>query len=153
MYQKPLEHLETVILHQPHLVVIHAEAEGVYEFLLELDGLGIKRGVALLKDTPVSEIEPYLNEIEHILIFSGDLGHYGGSVDYELLEKVKRLKELKPELEIGWDGGVSEESAQKLAESGVDVLNVGGAIQKASAPEKAYDKLVLSIKNIKRVNK
>lgn len=145
MYQKPLDFLEDIIIHQPHLVIIHAEAEGVAEFLDELEGLGIKRGVALLKDTSVSSIETLIGRLDHILVFSGDLGHYGGVADLSLLDKVEEFKKLNPELEIGWDGGVNVETAAKLAAGGVDVLNVGGAIQKTDDPEAAYDKLVLSL--------
>ena len=145
MYKKPLDYIEDIIVHQPSLVIVHAEAENVEEFLDEVAGMGIHRGVALLKDTPASTIKPYLDKLEHVLIFSGDLGHYGGTVDYNLLEKVKDLKELKSDLEIGWDGGINTESVKKLAAGGVDVLNVGGAVQKASEPEVVYDKLVSSI--------
>lgn len=147
MYQKPLEHIEDILVQQPHLVIIHAEAEGVEEFLDELEGLGIKRGVALLKDTPVETIKPILDKLDHVLVFSGDLGYYGGLVDYALLDKVRELKKLKPDLETGWDGGIKLASAAKLAEGGVDVLNVGGFIQNSPDPEEAYAKLnaVISI--------
>ncbi len=145
MYQKPLEHLETVIMHQPNLAIVHAEANGAWEFLRELSGLGIHRGVALLKDTPADIIKPHLNNIDHVLVFSGDLGYYGGKADLELLDKVQQLKGLKPDLEIGWDGGVNEGTARTLMEGGVDVLNVGGAIQKAADPEAAYGILVAGI--------
>ena len=126
MYQRPLEHLETVVSHQPNLAVVHAEADGAWEFLRELDGLGIHRGVALLKDTPAASIKNYIDHIDHVLVFSGDLGYYGGKADMGLLEKVKELKAMKPELEIGWDGGVNDTSAKAIADGGVDVLNVGG---------------------------
>ncbi len=145
MYQKPLEHLETVIVHQPSLAIVHAEADGAWEFVKELEGLGIQRGVALLKETSADVIKPYLEHIDHVLVFSGDLGYYGGKADFGLLDKVKQLKAMKPQLEIGWDGGVNEQTAKELAAGGVDVLNVGGAIQKAVDPENAYDTLVASI--------
>ncbi len=145
MYQKPLEHLETVIAHQPNLAIVHAEAEGAWDFVKELEGLGIHRGVALLKDTPADVIKPYLEHIDHVLVFSGDLGYYGGKADLSLLDKVQQLKKLKPSLEIGWDGGINDQTAKALAEGGVDVLNTGGAIQKADDPETAYDKLVAII--------
>lgn len=151
MYKTPMEHLETVIMHQPHMAIVHAEAEGTWEFLQELEHYGIQRGVALLKDTPADVIKPYLEHIDHVLVFSGDLGYYGGKADLALLEKVKELRKLKPELEIGWDGGVNEQTAPELAAGGVDVLNVGGAIQKAVDPENAYDTLVASIKTNKAV--
>lgn len=150
MYQKPLQHLETVIVHQPALAIVHAEADGAWEFMRELEGLGIYRGVALLKDTPAGVIKDHLDDIDHVLVFSGDLGYYGGKADMNLLEKVKELKAMKPTLEIGWDGGVNEQTASQLAAGGVDVLNVGGAIQKAADPESAYDILESAITNTKR---
>lgn len=145
MYQKPLDHLEDIIHHSPHLVIVHAEAEGAEEFIKEIDGLGIKKGVALLKDTSVDKIKGYIDELDHVLIFSGDLGHYGGTVDLGLLDKIKELKLLNPDLEVGWDGGVNEETVKDLVKGGVDVLNVGGAIQKAQEPEAAYDTLMLQL--------
>src|SRR5690606_36219400 len=96
------------------------------------------RGVALLKDTPASAIEPYIDQIEHVLVFSGDLGYYGGKADLALLSKVTELKKMKPSLEIGWDGGINDHNASELVKGGVDVLNVGGFIQKATDPEDAY---------------
>ncbi len=141
MFRDPLEHIEAVIMQQPHLAVIHAEAEGVREFLDELEGLGIHRGLALLKDTPAEAVKPYLDQLEHVLVFSGDLGHYGGTVDLGLLDKVQQLIAMKPTLEIGWDGGINIETAPKLAKGGVNVLNVGGFIQKSDDPERAYEEL------------
>jgi ribulose-phosphate 3-epimerase len=141
MYKNPLAEIEEIIVHQPHLVVIHAEADSAAEFIDELEDMGIKRGVALLKDTPVSAIKDLLPKLDHVLIFSGDLGHYGGTVDLSLLDKVKELKALKPDIEIGWDGGINDKNARDLAKGGVDVLNVGGFIQKSPDPENAYDTL------------
>ena len=146
MYQKPLEHLETVVSHQPSLAIVHAEAEGAVEFLKELEGMGIHRGMALLKETPASVIEPYIEHLDHVLVFAGHLGYYGGQADLSLIEKVKALKVMKPELEIGWDGGINDQNATELVKGGVDVLNIGGFIQKAADPENAYDTLVSAIK-------
>jgi ribulose-phosphate 3-epimerase len=145
MYKDPLAHIESIITQQPNLAIIHAEARNVAKFLKELEGLGIHRGLALLKDTPAEAIEPYLDMLEHVLVFSGDLGHYGGTVDVSLLDKVEKLIAMKPTLEIGWDGGINPETAPRLIKSGVQVLNVGGYIQKAQDPEAAYDTLNASI--------
>lgn len=145
MYQKPLEHLETVVSQQPSLAIVHAEADDAWKFLQELESLGIHRGVALLKDTPAAVVKDHLEYIDHALVFSGDLGHYGGKADFGLLDKVKELKKMKPSLEIGWDGGVNAQTAVTLAKGGVDVLNVGGAIQRAADPEAAYAILSASI--------
>ena len=141
MYMQPMKQLEHIVMLQPHLVVVHAEAEDVLDFLHELEDLGIKRGLALLQKTPVENIRELLPQLAHVLIFSGDLGHHGGTADITLLHKAQLLKKYKPSIEIGWDGGINDENAAVLAAGGVDVLNVGGYIQNADDPEGAYDKL------------
>jgi len=143
MYRHPMKYLQTLIALGPQLVILHAEAEGSFQDCANLlHHHGIEAGIALLPHTPVETIEPGLEFIDHVLIFSGNLGHQGGShADLTLLQKVTRLKQLKPSLEIGWDGGVSDENVRRLAEGGVEVLNAGGFIQNASDPAAAYAKL------------
>jgi ribulose-phosphate 3-epimerase len=141
MYQKPLERLEELVALKPHMIIIQAEAESAMEFLEELNGLGIKKGLALLPKTRVEDVMKLVERVDHVLIFSGSLGKFGGKVDVSLLHKAQMLKKLKPGIEIGWDGGINAENAAMLASAGVDVLNAGGYIQNAKDPESAYDKL------------
>jgi len=143
MYKRPDLYVKEILKLEPTLVIIHAEAEGSFEpFAKKLHKAGIKVGVALLAETEPELIEPALEHIDHVLIFSGDLGKFGGKADTKLLDKISFLKKAKPSLEIGWDGGVNDKNALELAQGGVDVLNVGGFIQKADDPEAAYAKLL-----------
>lgn len=142
MYKNPAHYVEQLIKLNPSMVIIHAESDGnFFDIAKELKSNGIKVGVALLKPTPVDKIIEALSFIDHVLIFSGDLGHFGGMADLGLLEKVKKLKTIKPKIEIGWDGGVNLSNAKQLADGGVDVLNVGGFVQKSAQPQIAYAKL------------
>lgn len=143
MYQRPFEHLETLIALGPQLIIVHAEADGDFEgFSKTARGHGIEVGVALLPGTSADLIKPSLGLIDHVLIFSGNLGYQGGSqAHFDLLNKARALKASKPNLEIGWDGGVNDANAAQLAQSGIEVLNVGGFIQKSSDPAGAYAKL------------
>lgn len=142
MYQRPFEHLDAMIALGPQLVIVHAEAEGDFEKAQAvLHRHGIEIGVALLAKTPVEMIVPALELIDHVLIFSGDLGHFGGKADLGLLNKAHQLREIKPQLEIGWDGGVNHENAFALVQGGIDVLNAGGYLQ-GDNPPAAYDRLI-----------
>lgn len=143
MYQKPFEHTDLIVAMHPNLVIVHAEALGdFFSFAYRMHLHGIEVGVALLPETKVERIQPALGNIDHVLIFSGNLGYQGGSeADLSLLDKTKQLRELKPTLEIGWDGGVNDQNARQLAEGGVDVLNTGGFVHHAENPGDAYAKL------------
>lgn len=142
MYQRPMEQLEALIHLQPNMVIVHAEADVHHMHLAgELHAAGIKAGLAITQDTPPENIFQIMHSFDQILIFSGNLGHHGGSADIALLEKVKKISDLEPTAEIAWDGGVNELNAALLVEGGVDVLNVGGFIQGAHDPKAAYAKL------------
>ena len=139
MYRRPSEHLDIILALSPRLVIVHAEAEGNFiAFANQLRRHGIEAGIALLPHTKVEAIQPALEVLDHVLIFSGNLGHFGGEADLSLLEKVTHVRALKRTVEIGWDGGVNDQNAKQLAEAGVDVLNVGGFIRHASDPAHAY---------------
>ena len=141
MYQRPMEHVQT-LLHldpKPHLVVVHNEAEVHHMHLAaELHKEDIKVGLAILQDTPIEWAEQIMHSFDHVLIFSGNLGHHGGEADLGLLEKVAYIRRTHPEVEIGWDGGINEQNASALADAGVSVLNTGGGIHKADNPKQAY---------------
>ena len=142
MYQNPMNYLEQVIKLKPNLVIIHQEAEVDHaHFATHLRENGIKAGIALLQSTAVDSITDLMPCLDHVLVFSGDLGHHGGQADLSLLKKVKEVREKFPDTEISWDGGINDQNAKQLVDAGVDVLNVGGFIHQADQPQEAYAKL------------
>lgn len=142
MYKEPFRHTKALLHLNPQLIVVHAEAEGDFiAFAEAAHEAGIKVGVALKPETMPEMIQPALDWIDHVLIFSGHLGHFGGQANTHLLTKVLKLKRWKPGLEIGWDGGINNQNVATLVAGGVDVLNVGGFIQHAGDPQGAYEML------------
>lgn len=148
MYRRPFDHAAALTALQPQLIIVHAEAEGDFvAFARHVRHHGIEVGVALLPETPVEMIVPALQLIDHVLIFSGHLGHFGGHADLSLLDKARQLKELKPQLELGWDGGVNDQNARALAAGGIDVLNAGGFLHGAKDQRTAYATLVRAVES------
>jgi ribulose-phosphate 3-epimerase len=142
MYQSPMNYLKLLIKLQPHMVVIHNEATVHHmHFAAELHKHNIKAGLAILQDTPIEYAFQIMHSFDHVLIFSGHLGYHGGQADLGCLDKVQKTKRHHPDAEIGWDGGINDQNAKILADGGVDVLNVGGFIQKSQNPKDAYAKL------------
>ena len=128
------------------MVIVHAEAHVHHmHFVAELHKAGIEAGLAVLPETPTENIEQIMHSFEHVLIFSGNLGHHGGVADLGLLEKVKQISLHHPEVEIGWDGGINDQNAKLLVDGGVDVLNVGGFIQSAQDPKSSYSVLAMAL--------
>jgi ribulose-phosphate 3-epimerase len=146
MLKNPAEHLETVISLKPNLVILHAEADGdILGMIRQLHAVNIKAGVALLQKTEPQTAHDLIADADHVLIFSGDLGHFGGTADLTLLKKVAQIQAINANIEIGWDGGVGPDNISQLALGGIEVFDVGGQIQKAPDAQEAYATLVKNL--------
>ena len=146
MVARPSEHIAQLIKLKPTMVIFHAEVqEDLLPSLSALKQAGIKAGIALLRTTVPTTIQPLIQAADHVMIFSGDLGKFGGTASMMQLEKVRLIKRLKPEVEIGWDGGIKIENAYTLTQGGVEVLNVGGEISNSQNPAETYNQLVKEI--------
>lgn len=143
MVARPSEYLPTLIQLKPSLVVLHAEAsEDIAPMLQQLKDNGIKAGLGLLKTTVPKTVAPLIQLADHVMIFSGELGHYGGTASMMQLEKIRLIRMIQPQVEIGWDGGAKAENAFSLTQGGVDVINVGGAISQSDNPQATYEQIV-----------
>ena len=146
MYRYPVKEVMDLISLKPHMVIMHVEAEGNMHFdLLEFQNVGIKAGIALLPESEPEYFEELIRQADHVLIFGGTLGSFGGNADLSQLEKVQKIKQINPKAEIGWDGGANADNVLQIAGAGVDVINVGGAIQRAPDPSAAYASLTQKI--------
>ncbi len=146
MVARPSMHVNALINLKPHMIIFHAEtSENVIPVMQQIKKVGIKAGLALLKTTVPSTVREAILEADHVMIFSGNLGHYGGDASLMQLEKARLIRIIKPDVEIGWDGGANVDNAYSLAQGGIDVLNVGGAFSSASVPQDLYVKLVSEV--------
>lgn len=145
MVAQPMEYVDRLIALKPNLITFHAETGiNLLPIMDRIKKHGIKAGVALLKPTVPSTVKDFIMAADHVLVFSGNLGYYGGTASLMQLEKVRLIKNMNPDVEIGWDGGVNVDNAFTLTQGGVDVLNAGGALAVDDAAN-IYDKLVTEI--------
>lgn len=136
------EYIPKLIALRPHMIIVHAEATGdVKTALMQIRQAGIMAGLALLKPTVPRTVEEFIKLADHVMIFSGELGRFGGTASLMQLEKIRLIKAINPNVEIGWDGGVLVDNAYSLVQGGVNVLNAGGVIQKSSDPHAIFSKL------------
>jgi len=142
MVDQPMLYLKEIYRLQPHLVIVHNESrvDHMY-FSALLHAHNILSGLAFLQDTPIEYGFQIMHSFDHVMIFSGHLGYYGGQIDLSLIDKVKAALDYIPDLEIGWDGGINDQNTQQLVEAGVNILNVGYYLSQSSQPEEAYGKI------------
>ncbi len=146
MVARPSEYVNQLIQLKPTTIIFHAEVqEDLGPILQKIKAAGIHAGVGLLKPTVPANVAAYIKAADHVLVFCGDLGHYGGKADLMQLEKVRLIRSIRGDLEIGWDGGAAIENVFSLAQGGVNVINSGGAINNATDPAAMYNQMVTEV--------
>ncbi len=147
MYDNPESIFAEVLKLPVRTFIVPAESKCDFKSLSSLvRAKNINFGVSLLAETTVESARKAIELADHVLIFSGNLGHQGGSTaDLNLLRKVAEIKSISSDIEIGWDGGINSENITKISESGVSVFNSGGFIHFAKIPSDTYRSLLAAI--------
>ena len=122
-------------------ITFHIEAaEKPQEVIDLIRASGKDVGLSLKPKTPVADIEPFLDQIDLLLIMSVEPGFGGqGYVDgsTERVAEIKQLlieKCLKDRVKIEVDGGIKLHNAKEVLDAGADILVVGSEVFKAEDP-------------------
>lgn len=146
MISNPLEQLDWYLDAGADLVSVHMEAlhgeDEVRDFIARTRAAGVRPALTLKPDYPVEELEPYIADIDMVLVMSVFPGFSGQSYIEGSEDRVgkvaKMAKRLNPDLLIEVDGGVSaERTAGLVCAQGADVLVAGSGVFKAPDPQAA----------------
>ena len=122
------------------MLSFHYEAAGenTGEIVDLVRSCGMKAGVAINPDIPVSVLFPYLPKVDFVLIMSVFAGFGGQKFIPETYGRITAVKaeteRLGLDVKIEVDGGVSPSNAAALAAAGADILVAGSAVCKAADP-------------------
>ena len=146
MIQEPIRYIEEFHKAGADIVTIHLEAcEDVKATLDKIHACDMKAGLSICPETEVEAIEPYLADVDMILVMSVHPGFGGQKFIPGIVEKTRRLKKMIEEKGsnalIQIDGGVNDKTAPLLVEAGADVLVSGSYIFKAADPIKTIHEL------------
>lgn len=114
-------------------ITIHVEAcKCMIETIETIKSLGLKAGISLHPQTPVSAILPYLDKVDKVLVMTVNTG-FGGQKYIEgctqkIVEIRKAVKERGLNVDIEVDGGVNKENAARIIEAGANILVSGSAV-------------------------
>ena len=111
------------------IITVHAEAtKHLHRTVTRIKELGLKAGVSLNPATPLSAIELVLSEVDMVLIMSVNPGFGGQKFIPFTLDKIRKLREMSPDIDIEVDGGVNKDNVAELVKAGANVLVAGTAV-------------------------
>lgn len=129
-------------------ITVHVESESKHDVektLQQIRDAKCRVGLTLNPETDFKLVEPFLEEIDMLLIMTVHPGFGGQSFRPEQMEKVKRVAKWNEsrarKIDIEVDGGINEETARVSIENGANVLVAGTSIFKTQDYAKAIRNL------------
>ena len=122
-------------------VTFHLEAaKNIGQTISDVKSNGAKVGVAVKPGTPFSLVEPFIEQIDLLLIMTVEPGFGGQSFMHEQMDKVRTarsrielIKGTKPLIQV--DGGISLDTIGEAANAGANCFVAGSAVYKSADPE------------------
>lgn len=139
MVKHPLSYIKDYASLNTKQITFHPEADDdIYETINEIHSYGIKAGLAINPDTPVKQIEKYLDLVDVVLV----MGVYPGKGGQKFIsETAKKIEELNhySDLLIEVDGGINKDTIDMVR--GADMVVSGSYVCESTDYEKAIESL------------
>ena len=133
MINEPIRYIDEFVKAGADIITVHVEAcSDVVATIEKIKASGVKAGITLNPDTPVSAISPYLDMVDMALVMSVNPGFGGQKFIVTSRDKLKEVKKLKDDSGLGFDievdGGINVDNLPSVLEAGANVIVAGSAI-------------------------
>ena len=133
MIENPNDFIESFADAGADWMSVHYEAcRHLHRTLEHIAQHGMQPAVVINPATEVDLLIPILGMVHHVLVMSVNPGFGGQSFIPYSLKKIRRLKELRQELGLGYrievDGGVAHDTIAQVVEAGAELLVAGSAV-------------------------
>jgi ribulose-phosphate 3-epimerase len=124
MVDNPQKYMRALVDAGFKRLIIHVESIDPRLFIDEAHYESVEVGIAIDAPTDFETLEPFLEEVDCVLVMMYDAGPSGQKFQPEQLEKVKTLHTNIPDLPIEVDGGITDSTAKVCVEAGATRLAV-----------------------------
>lgn len=137
MISQPMDYIDVFAAAGADIITFHSEAEGnAEEIISKIHELGLKAGMSVKPNTPVSDVFPLLDKLDMVLVMTVEPGFGGQGFIEFTLDKIAQLRREADsrgiELDIEVDGGITDKTAPKVKAAGANVLVSGSYLFKAA---------------------
>ena len=129
MIDKPERYIQDFVDAGADLITVHAESTiHLHRTIQQIKTAGIKAAVSLNPATPIENIKYVLDEIDMVLLMSVNPGFGGQKFIPSILDKIRELRALRPNLDIQVDGGINSDTVKQCIEAGANIFVAGSYV-------------------------
>lgn len=159
MIEEPLEKVADYVAAGADIITVHAEScihiHRVLQFLGKCSNAndldrGIVRGVALNPGTPLTVLEPLMDEVEMITLVAINPGWGGQDFLPSTFGRIRQVKEMIQEsggdILLCVDGGIKKSNIRGIARAGADLIVTGSAVFDGKTPHENAKFMLSSVR-------
>ncbi len=140
MIEEPIRYVDEFTSLGADIITVHVEAcRDTAATLKRIKELGVKAGITLNPDTPLSDVREYLPLADMLLIMSVVPGFGGQKFIEASLDKLREAVILRDELGLNYDievdGGVNFDNIRDIHEAGANIIVAGSTVFKGNAAD------------------
>lgn len=135
MITEPERYIDEFVESGADIITFHVEATKDPGKVIDMiHEKGLKAGVSVKPKTPLSEIEPYLEKMDMLLIMSVEPGFGGQAYIEGSTEKIRAAREMVKahglDTDIQVDGGINLQNLPEVLEAGANIIVAGSSVFK-----------------------
>lgn len=137
MIENPEWYIETMADAGVQSISIHVEATKHLDRALQLiKARGLKAGVAINPATDIAFLDNIYEKLDLILVMTVNPGFGGQKFLNQMIEKIRKVRNKFPHIDIQVDGGINNETAKLVIEAGANILVAGSYVFSGNYSEK-----------------
>ena len=137
MVENPDRFIKDIVDAGADVITVHAEATKHLNRTIQLiKSYGKKVGIALNPSTPLDVIKYDLKDIDMVLIMTVNPGFGGQAFIEGMLQKIRDLRSIDPNIDIQVDGGINNKTSKLVKEAGANILVAGSYLFKGDYKQK-----------------
>jgi ribulose-phosphate 3-epimerase len=123
--------------------VFHYEAtKHAHRLVQDLKSRGLDAGIAINPGTPSEVLDAVIGDLDMVLVMTVNPGWGGQKFIASTLEKIARVRALRPDMDIQVDGGIDPSTIGQVIEAGANSFVVGSYLLKPPTLEEGVKSIL-----------
>lgn len=124
-------------------IVFHYEApKHAHRLVQDLKSRGLDAGIAINPGTPSEVLDAVIGDLDMVLVMTVNPGWGGQKFIASTLEKIARVRALRPDMDIQVDGGIDPSTIGQVIEAGANSFVVGSYLLKPPTLEEGVKSIL-----------
>ena len=140
LVEYPERYIPDLQLNTNDMITVHVESTHDDNIITTIKKAGYQAGIGINPSTPLEQLHPYIDSVDHVLLMSVEPGFSGQEFVPESIDRLHTLASWQAKMHhpftIAMDGGIDKNNIAQLANIGTKQFSIGSGVFGSHDPVK-----------------